>query len=420
MFPSSLQCNAYLKQAWNGLNIRRFLVIFLLIGILGLNVSQGTHAYITDVEELMLEHEIGLSSDSLPLEDLFLESKPTQGYYYRGDTPFEVFDSPHFSGAVLSHSNTDTVDKMLLDTDSEDGYDLVDTNELTAHEKTASGEISIDMDEINESEIQELTYSRTVGFLASGGELYFIATGQSRCFEIRGSFFPEPAIPIYLGPEEEIARELYLYLYTLRSALTDYDAPQVKLGNLQEKDYEQHMAHPPHWRIQVTASQDPLVVGSATSTPDLKHLTRPSIPYETPLLDIDKNSESDDSVGLLEHDEIKITIPELVYAHEPSLHALRQDDFLNLSSDELWSDKEIDMDYHQNCDSLSRSDRLHYVDDEDMITDSSILEVLGDEDSNLHTVESRQRCSGVASYVHAGREDVVHYDDEMQFVELVT
>ena len=302
---------------------------------------QGTHAYITDVEELMLEHETGLSSDPLPLEDLFLESKPTQGYHYRGNTPFEVFDSPHFSGAVLSHSNTDTVEKMLLDTDSEDGHDLVDTNELTAHEKTASGEISIDLDEINEK-TQELTYSRTVGFLASGGELYFIATGQSRCFEIRGSFFPEPAILIYLGPEEEIARELYLYLYTLRSALTDYDAPQVKSGNLQEKDYDQHMAHPPYRRIQVTVSQDLLVLGSATSTPDLKHLTRPSVPYETPLLDMDKNSESDDSVGLLEHDEIKITIPELVYTHEPSLHALRQDDFLNLSSDELWSDKEID------------------------------------------------------------------------------
>ena len=380
---------------------------------------QGTHAYITDVEELMLEHETGLSSDPLPLEDLFLESKPTQGYHYRGNTPFEVFDSPHFSGAVLSHSNTDTVEKMLLDTDSEDGHDLVDTNELTAHEKTASGEISIDLDEINEK-TQELTYSRTVGFLASGGELYFIATGQSRCFEIRGSFFPEPAILIYLGPEEEIARELYLYLYTLRSALTDYDAPQVKSGNLQEKDYDQHMAHPPYRRIQVTVSQDLLVLGSATSTPDLKHLTRPSVPYETPLLDMDKNSESDDSVGLLEHDEIKITIPELVYTHEPSLHALRQDDFLNLLSDELWSDKEIDMDDHLNCESLSRSDRLHCIDDEDMIMDSSILEVLGDEDSNLHTVESRQRCSGVASYVHAGKEDVVHYDDEMQFVELVT
>lgn len=215
---------------------------------------------------------------------------------------------------------------------------------------------------------------------------------------------------------------MYLYLYTLRSALTDYDVPQVKSGNLQEKDYEQNMAYPPHWRIQVTVSQDPLVVGSATSeaaTPDLKHLTRPSIPYETSLLDMDKNSESDDSVGLLEHDEINIAIPELVYTHEPLLHALRQDNFLNLSSDELWSD-EIDMDDHQNCDSLSRSDRLHCIDDEDMITDSSILEVLGDEDSNLHTVESRQCYDGVASYVHAGKEDVVNYDDEMQFVELVT
>ena len=132
----------------------------------------------------MLEHETGLSSDSLPLEDLFLDqdgSKPTQSYYSRNISPFEVFDPPYYSGAVLSHSNIDTVDKMLFGTDSEDGHDLVDTNELTAYEKTAyektayektaSGEISIDLDEINESDFQKLTYPRTVGFLAApGGE----------------------------------------------------------------------------------------------------------------------------------------------------------------------------------------------------------------------------------------------------------
>jgi len=122
----------------------------------------------------VLEHETGLSSDSLPLEDLFLDqdgSKPTQSYYSRNISPFEVFDPPYYSGAVLSHSNIDTVDKMLFGTDSEDGHDLVDTNELTAYEKTASGEISIDLDEINESDFQKLTYPRTVGFLAApGGE----------------------------------------------------------------------------------------------------------------------------------------------------------------------------------------------------------------------------------------------------------
>jgi len=190
---------------------------------------------------------------------------------------------------------------------------------------------------------------------------------------------------------------------------------------LEEKDYEQQMAHPPHRCIQITASQDPLV-GSATSEADLKCLIRPSIPYETSLLDMDmgETSESDDIVGLLEHDEIKKPIPELVYTYESSLHALRQYDFLNLLSDELWSDEEIDMDDRQSCGSLSRSDRFHYIDDEDTITDSSVLEVLGDEDSNLHSVESRQCCNGVASHVHAGKEDVISNDDEMQFVELVT
>jgi len=126
----------------------------------------------------MLEHEFSeneLSSDSLPLEDLFLDqdrSQPTQGYDYRRNiSPLEVFDPPHFSEAVLFHSNTHTVDEMMFDTDSEDDHDLVDMNELTSYEKTVSGEISIDLDEINEGEFQELTYSRTVGFLAgSGGE----------------------------------------------------------------------------------------------------------------------------------------------------------------------------------------------------------------------------------------------------------
>lgn len=190
---------------------------------------------------------------------------------------------------------------------------------------------------------------------------------------------------------------------------------------MQDIDYEQHKAHTPHQCIQVTASQDPLLEGSATAAPDLKHLSRPSIPYETSLLDVDMDKilESDDNVGLLEHDEIKEPIPELVYTH-PSLQALRQDDFLNLLSDEFWSDEEIDMDDHQNYDPLSRSDHLYCIDDEDMITDSSVLEILGDEDSNLHTVESRLCFNGVASHVHAGEEDVVNYDDEMQFVELVT
>jgi len=120
-----------------------------------------------------------------------------------------MFDPPHFSGAVLSHSNTHTVDKMLFDTDSEDGHDLVDMNESIPYDKTASGEIDIDLDEISEGEFQELAYSRAVGFLApSGGETISVRISlQSECFEIGGFFFPEPAIPIYLGPEQETARE---------------------------------------------------------------------------------------------------------------------------------------------------------------------------------------------------------------------
>lgn len=243
--------------------------------------------------------------------------------------------------------------------------------------------------------------------------------------KVKGSFFIEPTIQIYLGPEKKITDELYSC--NIQSALTNHHVPQNmsgNTGNSQEKDYEHHMVHPTRWWTQVTAGQDLLVTGSAASgvtSFDLERLTQPSMTNEIPIslldVDMDTTPDGDGSPGLVEHGEIKKANPELVHTRLPLFRAFCQDDFLDLLSDELWSE-ETDMDDRG---LLSRSDRLGCIADEgiDMMTDLSVAQsaealVLGDE-NYLHAVKSGPSNDGAT--LHAGKEDV---EKEMRFVELVT
>jgi len=133
--------------------------------------------------------ETGFLSDSvpsIPTEDLFLdedESETTQGCPKRNVSPFKTFDPPHISRASLLHSVTHTADEILFDLESEDGHDSVDMNQLTSYQKTPSEEISIDVDENDEDEFQELAHFRIVGPLAASGDKTISApAGQSQSF----------------------------------------------------------------------------------------------------------------------------------------------------------------------------------------------------------------------------------------------
>ena len=133
--------------------------------------------------------ETGFLSDSvpsIPTEDLFLdedESETTQGCPKRNVSPFKTFDPPHISRASLFHSVTHTADEILFDLESEGGHDSVDMNQLTSYQKPPSEEISIDVDENDEDEFQELAHFWIVGSLAASGDKTISApAGQSQRF----------------------------------------------------------------------------------------------------------------------------------------------------------------------------------------------------------------------------------------------
>lgn len=434
---------------------------------------KGTHVFINDIEEHeLLEmglQETGLAPDqvtSLPPEDLLLDEDEDSSELgrHRDISLFEILDFPRLDSASLAHPAPSSADKTFFDTDSDVEDDsLVDTDKPILTQKSGSGDISIGLDESDEDESQESAPLRTVQSIAAslGGNVLTRPLSQPVIADVLGVNDPslvKPTVGIYVAdisppPKAEYAHRLDLC--TSLDALTGHDVQQTgscDTRNSQEKGYGHHMSHPASW-TQVAPWTDPIVAGCFTSGASLpvnsEYFVQPSKTSEVLLnTDLDTDSESSGSFSLLDGphtglDEPRRAVPNaisLAIHSSPNLldHALHQNDFLDVLSEVLYSDEELEMNNRYDRDLPSRINYIDCIIDEDMITDLPIVQrieepVPGDEDfdlvaegpgpgNNLNDVPSPPSNASEIGIIWVDEGEMVGWavdQDEMGFVELI-
>ncbi|KAJ3561295.1 hypothetical protein NP233_g10280 [Leucocoprinus birnbaumii] len=430
---------------------------------------KGTHAFISDIEEdaLLETGHTELSPDQAPLiptENILLnedEETPEPGPH-KDSSLFKMLEFPHVDDPNLTRLISPSADNLLLGMDSESEDDsLVNTG--SQPQKTGFGDIiNIDLDDSDEDDFQGTAPVRTVKSPAA-------SLGK----KIPAHPIPRPTIESVLGINDssldehitiyvaDIDHKLppkadYMHLLDQRSsldALASHDVQQTRsgdTGNSQEKGYDHHMPYPGHKWTRAAPSTDPLVVDSSPFQASLSvnqvHLAQ-RFDFDEMATDLEVD---DGGFDLMEghstelEEELRGADPNTsnlsIHSNlNPPGHAPNPEDFLDVLSEELWSDEELYMDGRRDRGLPPKLNSRDCIIDDGMITDLPIVQsieehILGDEDfilvaegpgprSNNDGVRSLASKLSQIDFILVDESEAggcVNTEDETGFIELIT